>query len=1287
MKPITCITALILFALLPHGAALCAEPEGAVRNDLASGFAAPPHEAKPWVYWWFEGGYGNPQGMARDIAAMRDKGLGGVMHMQTINAGGLSLPEQPKMLGPEWDAWFGEMLRVAHEGGMTLSASILDGWSHGGWWVGEEDGAKQLVYSETQVDGPAGLAGPLPQPLTRLELYRDVAVVAFPERTRRPLFPLVIQANNVHGGYCNEENWPAAHAVDGDPQTDWRTQTGCTPDKPAVLDLRYAQPLRAVAALVAGMPGAGPAEAEIQASEDGKTFRPVVRFAMQPGDRQRVEFPPLTATHFRLAVFRAHAPDLQLAEFAVLRSGDEPVLRPGIRWWDYKSGNRAWWGWPLDPYGALEEEYAGDDASDLSVDAVVDLTARLGPDGLLDWQPPPGRWTILRFGWTPLAEPARMGSGGYEVDVLNLRGADLMMDTVAQRMRDLSVKQAGGAAVIFHTDSWEIGAGGKGQQPTWTENFAQQFQQRRGYDLVRYLPALARRVVDDRETTNRFLRDYRDTIADLLADYYGRLQQRAHQLQGGINAESGYGSYPHPHMDGLRVFGRSDRPMAEFWHPFGKYQDTYMTEVDIMRTAASGARIYGNRFVQAETLTFHPTAGLNTPPEQYRRTLHEAWTRGLNQAVIHKFTHQPFEDPPGMLDYDIFNRHFSWWPLADGLIGYMGRCQYLLQEGDFVADAAYFVGEGASRFVPGKEYLRPALPWGFDYDGVNAEVLLGRMSVQDGYLTLPAGSTAAAAADAGQLRYRYLVLCQPQCRTLSPAVLEKIRDLVHAGATVVGPPPQAAPGLTDREAADARIKSLASELWGPAPGAQGQRQLGSGRVLWGRSMADILAADGLPPDVEIVAENEPPKRADLAGASWIWHAADGRNPPPCERSFRSTIDIPAGRKVAAAWASMTADNGFVLSVNGTQVCRGDNFHELIEAPIDKTLLHAGRNEILVRATNAGDGPNPAGLVGKVVITLDDGSCVERQTEVASWQSSADGQQWADASLMGPLGCAPWGPIEAEAMPEVSLAWIHRRCRDADIYFLANSLPLPVEVTVSLRSAGKNVRLFEPLDGSARDLPERIATPDGRTQLPLRFAPHQAYFVVLGAGPDNAGTGRNFPHLKTAQTVEGPWQVTFDARWVKPLPASSAADAKDVALTFRQLEDWSRHPEEGIRSYSGLATYRTRFDLAAPEAGARPMYIDVGQVKELARVSLNGRELGVAWCPPWRVRVPRGVLQTRGNELVITVANTWHNRLGADHALPEHERLTQIGHNIHARSAQGGLRPSGLLGPVRLITEE
>lgn len=1275
----------VLLFLLVQVTAFADEHSTVFQEDLAKGFLTPPQEAKPWVYWWFEGGYGNPEGMARDIAAMKEKGIGGVMHMQTINAGGLPLPQEPKMLSPEWDAWFGEMLRTGHEGGMSLSASILDGWSHGGWWVDKEDGAKQLVYTETQIDGPGIFKDPLPQPLSRLDVYHDVAVVAFKEKTQRPLFPIQVSSNNVRGGYCGEENWPAAHAVDGDQYTYWRIQNPCTPENPAILDLKYAQPVKAVSALLMVMPFDGPAEGELQVSEDGKDYHRVCEFTMKLRENKILDFPETTGTWFRLVIRRAFGADMDLAEFQLLRKGDIHFTRHGIKWWDYKSANRAWWGWPPNPYEALEEIFTGNTTGDFSSGDVLDLTSHLQSDGRLDWQAPEGRWTVLRFGWTPLAEPARMGSGGYEADVLNTKAADLMMDNAAKRMHELSVSKAGDAPILYHTDSWEIGAGGKGQQPTWTTDFRDQFKQRRGYDLLSYMPALARRIIDDHDTTERFLRDYRDTVADLLADYYGHLQKRAHEMNGGINSESGYGSYPHPHMDGLKIFGRADRPMAEFWHPFGTYEPEYLQYVDIMRTTASGARIYGNRYVQAETLTYRPTDGLFTPPSQYRRTLHEAWARGLNQAVIHKYTHQPFEQKPGMLDYDIFNRNFSWWPLADGFLGYMGRCQYLLQQGDFVADALYFVGEGATRYVPGREFLRPSLPQGYDYDGINSEVLLSRLSVQDGMLHLPACKVEPGAQGGEGMNYHYLVLCDPQCRTITPVVLEKMAALVKEGATLIGLPPQASPGLSDRVAANARVKALTKDLWGDTAGEKGERNVGRGRVIWGRPFEEILRADNLKPDFEMTPPELFPVRPGLGEASWIWHSEDGQNPPPCERYFRSTLEIPAGRKIQQARVTATADNEFTLSLNGQEIIRGDRFTQVTDAEIPLSLLHSGNNDVRVHAINGGEGPNPAGLIVNIHVGVEGIGRIDCTTGRTTWESSTGDDKWNAVKVLGLFGCSPWGIIKR---PEegTRLAWIHRRTKDSDIFFLANPLSQPVDVTATLRVKSNRIRLFDPLDGSIRELPEHRFDSDNRTSLPLHFESEQAFFLVCSSGSEGPDTGQDFPVCKPIMLLDSPWKATFDAQWVKPLPASATPEAQEVTLTFNPLDDWRWNPEEGIKAYSGVAVYQTTFDLPGISNNGK-MFIDVGIVKEMGRVILNGQDLGVVWCPPWRVSIPKGLAKEYGNELSIQVANTWHNRLAADNALPEKERLTHVGHNLYSMAARLGFQTSGLLGPVRIMVSE
>ena len=1272
----------IVFTVLPL-CAMAAERASAPAS-LAESFHTPPHEAKPWVYWWFQGGYGDPQGMARDLEEMKAKGIGGVMHMQTLNAGGLPLPKPVKMLSPEWDSWFGEALRLARQNGITMSASILDGWSHGGGWVGKEDGAKQLVHAETQVDGPTRITDPLPMPSTRLGVYHEVAVVAFREKPTHPPVPLQVRGSDVVGGYCGQEYWPAAHAVDNDPESFVKMNRPASQQKPLWLELTYAQPITVTGAFIAGMPNAGPAACEIQFSEDGKTFKSLNQVAMTPGEQKQVSFAPATARIFRLLITQAHAPDLELAEFQLLRPGDQALLRPGIKNWDLKSANvgGGWGGWPKDLYAAMEEEYTGAEASDVAATEVVDLSAHLQADGRLDWSFPEGRWTVMRFGWTPIGEPARMGNGGgYEVDVLNTKGADLMMDQPAQRMRDLSVKNAGGAPIIFHTDSWEIGAGKHGQQPTWTDDFREQFKKRRGYDLLPYLPAMARRLVDSRATTGRFLSDFRTTVADLLTAYYGRLQERAHEMNGGINSESGYGSFPHPHMDGLEVFGRADRPMAEFWHPYPGFESAYLQQIDVMRTAASGARIYGRRFVQAETLTFNPVAGLFTPPMDYRKTLHAAWVRGLNQAVIHKYTHQPMEQKPGLLDYDIFNRHFSWWPLADGLIGYMGRAQFLLQQGDFVADAAYFVGEGASRFVPGKSSLNPALPASYDFDGINGEVLKTRAAVKEGRLALPAVAAAPGVEQGPGLSYRYLVLSEPQCTTMTVATLARIHELVRDGLTLVGNRPLRTPGLGDLATMEGKLKEHADALWGADGQGSGERTVGKGRVIWGRSIAEIFARDGVLPDVEYRGLGETSKSGlALSSARWIWHAADGGWPPACTRAFKRGVEIPVGAKIRSARVTVSADNAFQLSVNGEMVSSSNDWDSPETSDIT-SQLQKGSNEILVRATNTA--PGAAGLIFRLMVEFEDGKKQEIVSD-PSWTSSADGTTWNPVAVVGGYGCTPWANFKPVAL---TLDFLHRTLQGCDIYFLANQSNKAVDMEVTLRATGPVVELFDPLDGSSRELPEKTVGADGRLTVPLRFEKDQAFFLVLHSGEKKRSSGHNIPALSALATIPGPWKIGFDAAWVKPLPAGTAAGSKDLLLKFEHLEDWTQRPEEGIKHYSGVATYHTSFPLPKRADAKAPLFLELGTVKEMARVTLNGRELGVAWCPPWRVRIPASLLKPAENALEITVANQWNNRLAADAALPPNERLTRVRDGIQEHAAKVGLQPAGLLGPVRLLSGE
>ncbi len=189
-------------------------------------------------------------------------------------------------------------------------------------------------------------------------------------------------------------------------------------------------------------------------------------------------------------------------------------------------------------------------------------------------------------------------------------------------------------------------------------------------------------------------------------------------------------------------------------------------------------------------------------------------------------------------------------------------------------------------------------------------------------------------------------------------------------------------------------------------------------------------------------------------------------------------------------------------------------------------------------------------------------------------------------------------------------------------------------------------LWDPLTGETRRLPEFIREQGGRIRIPMRFEPYQSFFVVFAhdtrSAPKNAAGTRNFPDMAADAAVEGPWTVSFDPKWGGPETAA-----------FAKLEDWTKRPEDGIRHYSGIAVYRTSFDLPyAPGGGGNgDLYLDLGEVWNMARIRLNGEDMGVVWTAPWRVNISKAV-KKQGNRLEIEVTNLWPNRLIGDERLPD-----------------------------------
>jgi hypothetical protein len=898
---------------------------------------------------------------------------------------------------------------------------------------------------------------------------------------------------------------------------------------------------------------------------------------------------------------------------------------------------------------------------------VVELTAKMSSDGRLQWDVPAGEWTILRFVRTAtgqITRPAPVPGLGFETDKFDPAAVDAHLEQfVGKLLKEVGPRKKGqGGLSTLHFDSWEMSA------QNWSEKFRAEFQQRRGYDPLRFLPAFTGRVVDSVEITERFLWDVRKTAQELtIANHLSRLRDFAHRNGLSFSLEP-YDMNPN---GDLSMGAIADVPMGEFW--WHGYNTTYS-----VIEAASIAHTCGRSIVGAESFTSEAGEDWRAHPANMKTLGDWAFAAGINRIAFHRYQHQPWLDRwPGMRmgPYGVhWERTQTWWPMVSAYHAYLARCSMMLRQGQTVADILFLAAEGAPHvFRPPASATvgNPPDRRGYNFDGCAPETLLANAKVSQGRIVFPGGTS-----------YRMLVL--PEMETMTPTLLRKVKELVHAGATVVGAPPKKSPSLSGFPSADAEVQKLAAELWGNAGGA------GKGRILWGAEFAQGTSASAATP-------------SPLEGAKWIWfdEGDPAVNAPVPTRYFRRTLELPADAVIESATIDLTADNGFILSVNGQEVGKAANFTRISKFDL-KTSLRRGVNEVAVIVDNGGDGPNPAGLIASVEVLLRNGRLLRWQTDRAWTASMERGAVGRPARELGPLGMAPWGqptPLSGEqkittGYPEYDalarvlqaagvppdfeadgpIRYTHRTDDGTEIYFVANRAEQPLEANCVFRVTGRQPELWHPVTGERRAL-SSFAVKDGRTTLALRFEPLESYFIVFrkSAGMPKK-TAFNFADAQPVQEIAGPWQVSFSAKWGAP-----------EQVTFATLEDWTKRPETGIKFYSGLATYQKAFDATDLKLKNKnsKLFLDLGMVKNMARVKLNGRDLGVVWCAPWRVEVT-DALKSGANELEITVANLWINRLIGDAALPTEQRLTWTSVNPYTKDSP--LVSSGLLGPVMLQRE-
>lgn len=530
-------------------------------------------------------------------------------------------------------------------------------------------------------------------------------------------------------------------------------------------------------------------------------------------------------------------------------------------------------------------------ASAIKKDAIIDLTSQLKPNGIVDWKVPAGKWMIMRFGRRNNGSgtrPAPIPGLGFESDKLDtLAIKNHLSNFTDQLFKEIGVRKKDGKTGLttLHIDSWEMGA------QNWTPNFITEFTKRRGYDPIPYLPAFAGYIVENKETSERFLWDVRQTVQDLiLANHAGYVKQYSHRNGLKLSIEP-YDLNP---AADLELGSVADIPMGEFW------SNTYNSAFSCIEAASIG-HVDGKAVVGAESFTGFD--GYKEHPASMKNRGDWAFATGINKFLFHTYVHQPFDDSlkPGMTMGTIgiqWNRNQTWWPIADAYHKYVTRCQFLLQQGRPVADVLYLTPEAApmafrapASALTGNDSIPDRK--GYNFDGCSSTQLY-KATVVNGKIVFPGGAS-----------YELLVL--PSFKTMTPQLLTKIKSLVFAGATVVGSPPHQSPSLSNHPAADKQVQSLSRELWGATeiPQQQTVRVYGKGKIIWGGdaskkidnlyadypTTAAILSANGTMQDFEA---DSIIRYTHRQSNEWDLYFIANRTDQPVKREciFRSAKGIP-----------------------------------------------------------------------------------------------------------------------------------------------------------------------------------------------------------------------------------------------------------------------------------------------------------------------------------------------------------------------------------------------------------
>lgn len=810
---------------------------------LEEGWMNPPRIARTRVWWWWLNGNTDKPTITRDLEAMKAAGIGGA---NIIDAGGDSqdgnrkLAHGPDFASPEWIALFSHAINEADRLGLEMGFNIQSGWNLGGPSVTPEESSKKIVFSRTAVQGGKSLDVVLSKPEVRDGYYADVAVLAVPSG------PAGVPVMKRATASSAQPAMAVERAVDGNPATFWvsggtKPGEGPSGNHPEWIELQFHTTVGADRVEIIPRAGYGPAEGRIESVRSGRR-QTLATFSGDGSKPLVVEFPATRMDVLRVEITGSRDPkggnarNVQISEIVVKDQGRRIVpharddngahLLAQKAYFQYPGAFTAPEAWHLLEKGPLDNEDGA-----VAMDKVVDLGGRMDANGRLQWEVPPGSWEILRFGSTLSGAHVSTHSdnaGGRAIDYLDRATLDSYWKKTLDPIFAAVKPHLGKSLRFLHTDSWELGP------VNWTRRMPEEFKRLRGYDIKPWLPVLAGKVIGSREQTDRFLNDFRRTLADLMAENkYEGFSEKAHALGLGIHPESG-GPHAGP-MDALRNLGISDVPMGEFWSTSPRHRVMDDQRFFVKQTT-SAAHTYGRRVSLAEAFT-NIGRYWQHDPRSLKATFDRAACEGHNLTMWHTFPSSKQEHGiPGAAYFagEHFNPNITWWDQGKAFIAYMNRCHFLLQQGVGESDVLHYYGENIPSFVRLKrDDPAKCLP-GYDYDVIDTHALLHRVRADDkGNAVLPEGT-----------HYRLISLVPHDAIGLP--VLRHLAGLVGQGVTLVGPRPKRPFSLTGGDTAVKEFHDLTAQLWGDGP--QGEKRVGKGRVIWGRTSREVLMDDHVPED-------------------------------------------------------------------------------------------------------------------------------------------------------------------------------------------------------------------------------------------------------------------------------------------------------------------------------------------------------------------------------------------------------------------------------------------------------